>query len=406
MYRTGQNPEDMQRFNRSLVLRILSKRVTCTRSEIAESTELAPASITKIISSMIEAGIVHEGAPTTGKMGRRSISISLNRDICKLIAVKIARKSFDVAVFRFGGEMVEQYSQKIDVLQGADYAMAQIKQAAERFVKKYPDVRAMGVAVPGPYMRNLGRIAIMSEFSGWDKVDIRDEFANAFNMPVSIEHDANASALAEWQFGGPDIDEGLMVSFLASEGIGAGAIDSGQLLLGVNGVAGEVGHMSINVDGPKCVCGNCGCLELYCSALSFARWVRDDLRNHPESSLNNEQDITAEVIFEHMRRGDAFAIAEVKKVGAYVGYGMANLVYLYNPHEIVMTDIMTGGGELLLDAARETVRSRTLPILSENLTIRATTLEHDSILMGAAALAMESLLDDPAQLYQFNSNGQ
>ena len=102
---------------------------------------------------------------------------------------------------------------------------------------------------------------------------------------------------------------------MASEGIGAGVISDGKIIRGVDGVAGEVGHMSIQMDGPKCVCGNRGCLELYSSAISFAKFVEEDLRGHPESSLNRENVITAETVFAHMRQGDAFSREEVQKVG-------------------------------------------------------------------------------------------
>lgn len=400
MENVGRNFESMHNFNRSLILRILSKSKTCTRSQLAKNTGLTQASISKIISGMIDVGVVQESGLTTGKLGRRSISISLNRDICKVLAVKIARRSFDVAVFKLGGELVEQHHQPLNTSDGPHAAIEEILQTARRYCDKYEDIDAIGVAVPGPYLRNQGKIAIMSEFLGWDKIDIRDAFSSEFDLPVRIEHDANASALAEWSYGTKNSEGGMMVSFLASEGIGAGIINNGAILQGVDGVAGEVGHMSIDINGKRCVCGNCGCLELYCSSLSFAKWVGEELKENPESSLNAEREITAEIIFEHMRSGDRFSIDSVKKVGRYIGCGMANIVYLYNPKEIVVTDIMTGGGQVLIEAAKDAVRERTLAPLNEHLDIRLTTLPYDTILMGAAALATETLLDQPSRLYK------
>ena len=397
MTKSGTNFEGMQSANRSLILRILSKKSYCTRADLARETGLTQASISKITADMIEAGIILEGKSVTGKRGRRSISISFNPEICKVIAVKLARKSFDVAVFQMGGTLVEQSHHPLGIEQkDPEEVMDCIKAQIQMFLDRYQDIQAIGVAVPGPFLAREGRIAIMSEFSGWDQINIYDELSQAFSLPIRMEHDANAAAFAEWSYSGKYSygQETTLVSFLASEGIGAGVVTDGKLLLGTNGVAGEVGHMSINVDGPTCVCGNRGCLEMYCSALAFARRVTEDLRGYPESSLNHEAVITPEEVFHHMEYGDPFATEEVRRVGRYIGYGMANIIYLYDPQEIIMTDIMTGGGETLLKEVKRTVAERVLPELSRRVTIRMTDLKYDAILMGAAALASDLLLDD------------
>lgn len=398
----GTNQEGMQSQNRSLILQILSDVDTCTRTELAEHTGLTPASITKIIGEMIEHGIVVEGGNVAGKKQRRSVAISLNRQLCKVLAVKIARRSFSVAVFELGGRMLGMVHRVITVArEHPEMVMDDLMGEIHTCMRQYHDIRAIGVGVPGPYLRDEGKIAIMSEFSGWEQINISQRISSEVDIPVIVEHDANAGAFAEWRFGRSFGygNRGTLVSLLASEGIGAGVINGGQILRGNAGVAGEVGHMSINLHGPRCVCGNYGCLEQYTSALSFAKMVTKDLENHPESSLNRESVITATTVFNHMRSGDTFAIEEVKKVGRYMGVGMANIVYLYNPSEIIMTDIMTGGGEILLNAAREVVKERTLPVLSEKLVIRRTELKYDTILMGAAALAEDYLLENPSRLY-------
>lgn len=398
----GTNYESMYSFNRSIILRILSRKESCTRAELAKATGLTQASISKIIGEMIDIGLIIEGNIISGKKGRRSISISLNRDFCKVIAVKLARKSFDVAVYQFSGEPIDSVHRPIGVSEmDPNFVLENIKTEIYNFLNNYSDIKAIGIAVPGPFLMKEGKIAIMSGFAGWEKVNIYDAIHNEFDIPICIEHDANASAFAEWKFGesyGVE-EKGTLISFLASEGVGAGIVNNGKIVKGFDGVAGEIGHMSIDMNGPKCVCGNHGCLELYTSGLAFAKTVKMDLKDHPESSLNSEKEITAETVFEHMRAGDAFATEEVKKVGTYIGYGMANIIYLYNPGEIIMTDIMTGGGDVLLDAIRKVVKDRTLPVLYKRTNIRMSTLKHDAILMGASALASKILIDTPTLLY-------
>lgn len=391
----GKNNEYIQRENQRVILQILSEQEFCTRAELSRKTGLTQAAITKIISRLIEKGVVQETGLVEGRGGRRSIGISLNADKYKIMGVKIARKSFDVAIFNFRSELLQQVHKIINISLGARSAVESIRQEMQQMIREHSNVVAIGIAVPGPYLSKKGRVAIMSEFSGWEEINICEEFANTFDLPVFIEHDANAGALALWHYKKERHGSGTLVHFLASEGIGAGVVMDGHLLRGSSGIAGEVGHMSINMHGPKCACGNCGCLEGYSSSIAFAKRTKELLRKHPESSLRNEKRITAATIFAHMNAGDAFSQERVRDVGRYIGYGLANVTYLYDPDEIVITDIMTGGGEVMLNAIKETVQQRVLPELYENISIRLERAEVDVILAGAAALATEGILAQP-----------
>ena len=166
----------------------------------------------------------------------------------------------------------------------------------------------------------------------------------------------------------------------------------GKIISGYRGIFGEVGHMSINVMGARCVCGNCGCLEMYCSALAFVKDVLAELPKHPESTLNSEKKVTADTVFHHMRQGDSFALSAVKRVGRYLGYGIANIVNIYDPKEIVISDIMSGGGEVMMYAIKEAAKERLLPEVYKDLIIRYSSVE-DLILYGAATVAIDKILE-------------
>lgn len=185
----------------------------------------------------------------------------------------------------------------------------------------------------------------------------------------------------------------MLVHLLASEGIGAGVVIGGKIISGYRGIFGEIGHMSINAMGPRCLCGNRGCLEMYCSALALVRDVQAGLPEHPESSLTSEQKITAEVIFRHMNAGDAYSRSAVLRTGHSLGCGVANLVNIYDPKEIVISDVMSGGGEVMLQAIRESAKERLLPEVWRDLTIRYSAVPEDLILYGAASVAIDKILE-------------
>lgn len=394
------NSLDIQESNRTSILRILAKEDVLTRVDLSRMTGLKQATITNIINDLLASGVVSETGTIKGNMGRRSIGIRMNTERFLVLGIKIARRSYSIGVFNLKNELLEKIFRNQEKNLTANSMLQNIVADSKALIEKYDNLCAIGVAVPGPYLRREGRIAVMTEFVGWEKIDISKRLNAAFDLPVFIEHDANAGALAEWRRS-PNIgSDDVLVHLLASEGIGTGVVIDGKIISGYRGIFGEVGHMSINMMGARCVCGNCGCLEMYCSALAFVKDVLAELPKHPESTLNSVNKITAETVFKHMQRGDSFAIACVKRVGNYLGYGIANVVNIYDPKEIVISDIMSGGGEVMMYALRESARERLLPDIYKDLTIRYSSVSEDLILYGAGSVAIDHILDSTEFFYK------
>lgn len=392
MGKIGKNSFDIQESNRVSVLRILSKEDVLTRADLSRMTGLKQATITNIINDLLSSGVVSETGTLKGNLGRRSIGIRLNAENFNVVGIKIARRSYSVGIFNIKNQLLDKTYQKLEPSTGASAVLQSLVADARRLIDKYGSCCAIGVAVPGPYLRREGRIAVMTEFVGWEKIDIYKKLSDAFEQPVFVEHDANAGALGEWNCNANIGSDDVLVHLLASEGIGSGVVIDGKIISGYRGIFGEVGHMSINVMGARCVCGNCGCLEMYCSALAFVKDVLAELPKHPESTLNSEKKVTADTVFHHMRQGDSFALSAVKRVGRYLGYGIANIVNIYDPKEIVISDIMSGGGEVMMYAIKEAAKERLLPEVYKDLIIRYSSVE-DLILYGAATVAIDKILE-------------
>ena len=392
MGKIGKNSFDIQESNRVSVLRILSKEDVLTRADLSRMTGLKQATITNIINDLLSSGVVSETGTLKGNLGRRSIGIRLNAENFNVVGIKIARRSYSVGIFNIKNQLLDKTYQKLEPSTGASAVLQSLVADARRLIDKYGSCCAIGVAVPGPYLRREGRIAVMTEFVGWEKIDIYKKLSDAFEQPVFVEHDANAGALGEWNCSANIGSDDVLVHLLASEGIGSGVVIDGKIISGYRGIFGEVGHMSINVMGARCVCGNCGCLEMYCSALAFVKDVLAELPKHPESTLNSEKKVTADTVFHHMRQGDSFALSAVKRVGRYLGYGIANIVNIYDPKEIVISDIMSGGGEVMMYAIKEAAKERLLSEVYKDLIIRYSSVE-DLILYGAATVAIDKILE-------------
>jgi predicted NBD/HSP70 family sugar kinase len=281
---------------------------------------------------------------------------------------------------------------------GSETAMDIMKSSIRQLMEEHADDRliGIGVATPGPFVRNEGRIILMTEFPGWEKIHIIDELKKAFSLPVVVEHDANCSVVAEWWLGKHRRNSGTMMAVIAGQGIGAGVMVDGRLLVGSMGIAGEIGHMSIDCHGERCKCGNRGCLYKYCSSITLVKEVNAQIAEHPGSVLNRERGIDA--IYKAIREGDGLAVKVLDKAAWYLGFGLANAVNAYNPDVIIICDEMIQSGPRLLDKVKEAIREHVMPELYERLTVEYSEIGGDTSLLGASHAVVSKVLSRPSAL--------
>ena len=391
----GNNNSDLTEMNRSAIVRILQKDVY-SRADLARITGLTQASITKITAALIEMGIVSEVGMIKGNGNRRSIGLRLHSENKQIVGVKFSRQMFSIGVFDISGKLYAMRQTEFELDHDPQSVLEDMKGQIRDTLSKYKNVVAIGMAVPGPYLREKGKIAIITAMPGWRDVNFIAEFKEQFDKPLFIEQDANAGALAEWWFGNHRRPITTLAYLLAGEGIGSGIVDNGNLLIGMKGIASEIGHMSINVNGPKCECGNHGCLELYCSAPRMLNQVQHAIPELLSKRYRNRAD-ACEAVFEEARKGNKAAAEIVSEIGVYLGYGCLNIMNAYNPDIIVIRDILSKGGDLILPEIIQTVKDRALPEVYENVRIEISKLSVDPTLFGAAAIATDKVLRKPSE---------
>ena len=233
---TGGNNSDLTEMNRSAVVKILQRQEICSRASIARQTGLTQAAITKIIAALMDMGIVTEVGSIKGSGNRRSIGLKLNANRHQVLGVKFAQQMFAVGVFDISGKMYTQTEIEYSIDESPKAVLAAMKAQIHKALEEYESVVAIGVAVPGPYLRTEGRIALVTQMSTWNDINFLEELKEEFDKPVLIEHDAKAGALAEWWFGTHDRQLHTLAYMLVGEGVGSGVIEDGHLLMGVQGV--------------------------------------------------------------------------------------------------------------------------------------------------------------------------
>jgi len=396
----GTNLEDVLEINRSLILRLLRQTQASTRVELARASGLRQSTVTNIIHDLMNWNLVTETGTIHGNKGRRSISLSLDDRLYRVIGLRLARRFVSAGLFTLDGTLKSSRHQAIEPIEGYQQALATMKSLVADLLKECEGrVAGIGLATPGPLFRHQGRIALMTYFPGWDRVSIQEDLQRTFQLPVYIEHDANAAALAEWNFGPGTRRNGTMIYVAAGQGIGSGIIIDGVLYEGKLGTAGEIGHMSISLDGPRCECGHNGCLELYCSITALLRMIREELPTHSESTLARRASINAKDVFTAADAGDTLAREVVRKVGRFLGFGLVNVINVFNPQHIIIGDELAQAGPVLLEAVHESVKEHTLRQIYEDVSIELSTFSLDPVVVGASALVVEELLAKPSVLH-------
>ena len=397
----GNNTSDLTEMNRSAIVRILQQKEVCTRAEIAKLMGLTQASITKLVAYLIDMGIVSEVGIVKGNGNRRSIGLRLNAEKNLVIGVKFSRHVFAIGVFDISGKLYVQKETEFGLDENTGKVLSAMKNQIRKFLDEYENVVAIGLALPGPYLRKEGRIAMVTRMPSWHNINFIEEFKNEFEKPVFIEQDANAGALAEWWFGNHGRPLSSLTYFLVGEGVGSGVVDHDSLLLGYQGIASEVGHISIDYNGYTCECGNKGCLELYCSTMALLKKAERELPELFKEKYENRSEAVARIV-EAAREGNEKAVRVLQEIATYIGYGCVTLINAYDPEIIVIGDSVSQGDEFLLPTIKKIVEERTIPEVSSKVRIEISKLKVDPTLYGAAAIATDRVLRKPSEYLASN----
>ncbi|MCI1674104.1 MAG: ROK family transcriptional regulator [Bifidobacterium tibiigranuli] len=382
--------------NRSRILHHLFRNGICSRAQISKALGLTPAAITKITARLLDAGIIEETGDIEGDKNRRSIGLRLDENLFHFIGVKFARSIVQIGVFNLAGLCLSLRDLPTVTNDTIVQTIQLVHTSVDALLGTDPRIIAVGMAVPGPYLRTVGRTVLVSSMRAWRTVNFLREFKSAFRVPVFIEQDARAGALANYLFDRSGSCSNLAY-YLIGEGVGLGIIDSGTLINGTLGAATELGHISIDMHGRPCECGNVGCLERYCSAVVIHETIISrDLVPHAKELGHAE---ACNALFQLADAGDARARLLVEEVGQYAGFGCVTIINGYNPERIVIGDIVAQGGQRLLSAIREVVDEHVIPELRDSTTITLSALPSDAVICGAAAVAIIYFLDHPSMFF-------
>lgn len=281
---------------------------------------------------------------------------------------------------------------------GKDASIAQIVRSVKAFVAKAKAVCdtpiGVGIGAPGLIHVETGIVRFSPNLPGWSEVPLRQILEDATGLPVGLGNDANVVAMAENAFGaGRDFQD--FVCATLGTGIGGAIVIGGKVVTGADGTAGEIGHITVDPNGPRCNCGNRGCLERFVGIKYMVERAVSKIEHRTSESIlpkmvdGHLEDLTPKIIAQAAEQGDRLAREVFDETGAYLGIAFASLVNVLNPEAIVLGGGVSNAGELIFRPIRETIRRRAMPVPRATVQIIRATLGPDAGIIGASLLVRQ-----------------
>ncbi len=335
--------EVVRDFNRRIVLNLIRTRQPISRADLARASGMQRSTISLIVEELLEGNWILEGPAMRLPRGRRPTFLRLNEDRA-IIGVDIRPGQTMIALADVNGTFGprDTFPTPRDPEAGIREIVVRIHQIVESAGSK--KLEGIGISLPGRYNAGLDRLVFAPNL-GWRDVDLRGPIAAATGLEVELENAANACALAAVWF--DRVESRNLVVLTVSEGIGAGVLVNGQLALGLGGMAGEFGHMTVDPDGPLCGCGSRGCWEVFGSNRAAVRYYGRDV---PFTDLLYCAD-----------QGDPAAGAAIEKMAHHLGRGMRLIVAGLAPEQIVVIGDLTRSWELFRPILEARVAEQVLP---------------------------------------------
>lgn len=393
-----------KRINQYVVIDLIRKKGPITIPQIVRISELSRPTVDDVVDTLRKKKVVKRVGFAPSRGGRKPTLWKLNNKAGYVVGVDMVSPYVTTILTDLEANIVSESIGYFPLDAGKEKIISYLKEEIHKTINKAgiinQNIIGIGIGVPGLIDKSAGISTSIERIPGWNNVSIVDILKKEFNVPIFLENDVNLMAIAERWLGDEQGTENMIyVAFRT--GVGAGIFINGELFSGVYGNAGFLGHTTVDKDGPLCVCGNRGCLELFADEPAIVNKARKGLKNGVKTRISALVDgkmerVNAEIIFMAASEGDLFALDIVREVGQYLGIGIANIVNLFDTQLIVIGGCITKAGESFLRSIRKTVEKRLSPQFNKNLKIKYAKVDSTAAALGATILALQDLFKVPS----------
>lgn len=389
------NGNYLKKYNQKNILNLIRLNKSISRADLSKATGLSPTAVSILVSNLLNKKYIKETGIGESSGGRRPILLELATDTFYSIGVDIDIDFIDIIVIDISGAIITQYSAHIFLPSEFSKVMEIVDEKIilllnEKGIEKEA-VLGIGISVPG-IVHGKTRKILLAPNLGWQNINVNAHLNSIFDTKVYLENESNTSAICEnWMGCCQNVNNFVCLNI--KSGIGAGIYIDGKLYRGANGVAGEVGHIQVDDDGPLCGCGNYGCLSVIASTPGIIEKAKKLVRQGIVSKLNdyNIDDINLNLIAELAVNGDEAAKNILLEAARYLAKGMTILINTYNPEKIVLGKDFTVYSDLVIDYINNILKTKVLKIDALKYDISVSSFGENSSTLGAAIIPLMRL---------------
>jgi len=385
--------------NYALILDTVRKVDPIGRADIAKFTNLSGPTVTPLVRDLIRAGFLKEDEFGVSKGGRKPRLLKLVPDALFAVGVDIGASKLRAAIVDLEANIVTKVVKETNANEGKkatlERTMNTILEVIGKSRVKTNKIKGIGIGISAIVDHHKGVCLFCPNVEGWKNVPLKKIIEQEFGIEAVIDDSARTMTLAEsWCGLAKNVENFIFVN--VGIGVGSGVFIHGELYRGSGGTAGELGHTTVEENGPRCNCGNFGCLETLVSGPAIARRAREALEQGVISLIEelvegNLNKVTPEIVVAAAKRGDKLAFNIMEKTGEYLGIGIANAINLFNPDLVIIGAGVSKAGRLLLDPVKRVVKARALQVASEKVDVKISTLGDDAGALGAAILVLKDI---------------
>ncbi|MGI6777657.1 MAG: ROK family protein [Acetivibrionales bacterium] len=390
------NNQFLKKYNEAQVLNLIRIRHAVSRADLSEATGLSPTAIGVIVSGLIERGYIHEIGTGESRGGRKPVLLKLKPDSYYSVGVDVDTSYMNIVLMDSTGRIIFEDSAALNPPVIFEDFIRRLQDSVTEVIGKFSvnadRLLGVGISVPGLIDVKTQQI-ILAPNLGWKNADIIPRLDRLRGVPLYIENEAMASAMCEsWVGMCQDVKNFVCIN--VESGIGAGIFTSGEVYRGADGSAGEVGHIMVDENGPKCGCGNYGCLETVASIKSIVEKAKKLVRQGTVSMLNEIEDvdtISIDSVIKAAREGDEASRNILNESARYIGIAISYIVNTLNPSKIVIGKEFVKYADLVMDQVKNVVSCKALEFPASKVEIVPSQMGCKSSVYGAAIIPIKAL---------------
>jgi glucokinase-like ROK family protein len=381
----------------SRIITFALKKQAFSRSELAEELDLSRSAVDHKLDYLLKSKLLTQGKLLDSTGGRAPREVRFNQNAGYVVVIEMGATEGLIGIADLAGNILESSSINFDISDGPQKVLGAMNTLISKAIFDYgKKIWGIGVGLPGPVEYASGMLIAPPIMPGWDRFPVREFLETKYQVPVWVDNEVNLMALGESRVGaGREIHS--IVYIKIGTGIGGGLVYQGQLIHGVSGSAGDIGHLNANSQSEIiCRCGKRGCLEALAGAPFILRealkYAKSGESAYLQNALKSKKDIDISLLAEAILAGDQKSMKIASDAGRLIGSAIAQILFLFNPSKIIIGGRVSALGNELLSSIRRTVYEEASALSTRNLAIEISNIANEVGLKGSGYLVLEELI--------------